>query len=226
MESVAEIEESRRKVTHRRLLLSKQLYLHGLDHSRKPGASNKMISIHNFHNAIEIALRAIILRYEISSKKKSNVDMRFEEMLNEIDNYPGFRDPDPPRRLPFRPEMQDSNRLRNRVQHRVYKPEASAMDDWRAFTRHFWSAFSKSISRSLLMGYRLYHWLMMSGFGNFSKRLPGKCWRRISLGPLVLLGSPFNSRPIRSPASCQMRGLTMLFLSPLLFRHQKGGMMS
>ncbi len=58
------------KSTFRRLLLAKQLYLHGLEHSYIKGSLNKMISIHNFHNAIEITLRAIFLRFEIRAEKQ------------------------------------------------------------------------------------------------------------------------------------------------------------
>jgi hypothetical protein len=117
----------------RRLLLSKQLYLHGLDHSMKAGALNKMIAVHNFHNAIEIALRAIFLHYEIRAEKQLNIE--FEVMLNEIDNYEAFKDKGV--RLPYRQELRNLNQLRNLVQHHAVEPESTTMNDWQVLTRRF-----------------------------------------------------------------------------------------
>jgi hypothetical protein len=56
----------------RRLMLAKQLYEHALDHSRTGAAVDKMIAIHNFHNAIEIVLRAILLEHEIRVERELN----------------------------------------------------------------------------------------------------------------------------------------------------------
>lgn len=120
-------------VAFNRLLLSKQLYLHALDHSGKAGAINKMIAVHNFHNAIEIALRAIFLHYEIRAEKQLNIE--FEVMLNEIDNYPQFKDQGI--KLPYRQELRNLNQLRNLVQHHAVEPPSTTMDDWRVFTRRF-----------------------------------------------------------------------------------------
>lgn len=120
-------------IAFRRLLLSKQLYLHGLEHSNKTGGLNKMIAIHNFHNAIEIALRAILLHYEIRSDKQLNIE--FEVMLNEIDNHKVFREKGI--KLPYRQELRTLNQLRNLVQHHATEPESATMDDWRVFTRRF-----------------------------------------------------------------------------------------
>jgi hypothetical protein len=117
----------------RRLLLAKQLYLHGLDHSNRMDALNKMISIHNFHNAIEIVLRAILLQYEIRSDKQLNIE--FEVMLNEIDNHQPFKDTGI--RLPYRQELRNLNQLRNLVQHHATEPPSSTMEEWRVFTRGF-----------------------------------------------------------------------------------------
>lgn len=121
------------KVTFRRLLLSKELYLHGLEHSKSRSSLDKMVAIHNFHNALEIALRAILLSYEIRMDKQLNID--FESMLNEIDSFPEFKRKKI--RLPYRQELRNLNQLRNMVQHHAMEPESSTMDDWRVFTRRF-----------------------------------------------------------------------------------------
>lgn len=125
--------EDLKKVTYRRLVLSKQLYLHGLSHSNDNGSLNKMIAIHNFHNAIEITLRAIILAYEIRTDKQLNID--FETMLKEIDDHDVFRSNKI--KLPYRQEVRSLNTTRNMVQHQAFEPESATMDDWKVFTKKF-----------------------------------------------------------------------------------------
>lgn len=121
------------KSTYRRLLLSKEIYLHGLGHSRASSSLDKMIAIHNFHNALEIALRSIFLHHEIRLEKQLNID--FESMLNEIDAYEEFKKNNI--KLPYRQELRNLNQIRNMVQHHAVEPEASTLDDWRVFTSRF-----------------------------------------------------------------------------------------
>jgi len=123
--------ESDSRVVFRRLLLAKQLFLHGLDHAERLGQLNKMIAVHNFHNAIEVTLRCILIKYEIRAEKQINVE--FEVMLNEIDKYPPFRDKGI--KLPYRQEIRNLNQMRNWVQHHAVEPESSTMDYWKVFTR-------------------------------------------------------------------------------------------
>ena len=113
--------------------MSKQLYLHGLEHAETNGELNKMIAVHNFHNAIEIALKAILLTYDIRGEKQLNIE--FEVMLNQIDNHNDFKAENI--KLPYRQELRNLNILRNLVQHHVVEPEASNMDDWKVFTKRF-----------------------------------------------------------------------------------------
>jgi len=82
-------------------LLAKQLLIHGFNHSERPGALNKMIAVHNFHNAVEVALRCIFLKYEIRGEKQLNIE--FGAMLNDIDNHQLFRDKGI--KLPYRQEL-------------------------------------------------------------------------------------------------------------------------
>jgi hypothetical protein len=131
--SLENVESEKSRVTFRRLLLAKQLFLHGLDHSQKTGALNKTIAVHNFHNSIEITLRAIFLHHEIRPEKQLNID--FESMLNQIDNEPSFKDQGI--RLPYRREMRNLNDVRNLVQHHAVEPVSSTMELWRVFTPRF-----------------------------------------------------------------------------------------
>ncbi len=114
-----------------RLLLAKQLYLHGLDHSRNAGPLNKMIAVHNFHNAIEIALRAILLYHQISQDRHRSIE--FERVLNAIDKHPPFQEKRI--KLPYPEAVLNLNRHRNSVQHDAVEPPDSLMEQWRVLTR-------------------------------------------------------------------------------------------
>jgi hypothetical protein len=126
-------DKEKRKITYRRLLLAKQLYLHGLNHSREAGELNKMIAVCSLHNAIEVTIRAIFLHYEIRAEKQLNID--FESMLSEIDNFDAFKTVS--KRLPYRQELRNLNIVRNMVQHHAHEPEAAMMDEWRVFSYRF-----------------------------------------------------------------------------------------
>lgn len=117
----------------RRLLLSKEFFLHALGRSEVPGALNKMIAVHNFHIAIEITLRAIMLHHHIRTEKTLNLE--FETMLSEIDNHLPFKQSN--QKLPYRQELRSLNQLRNLVQHHAVEPESATMEDWRVFTKRF-----------------------------------------------------------------------------------------
>jgi hypothetical protein len=125
--------DEKARLTFRRLLLSKQLYLHGLDHSHRAGALNKMIAVHNFHNAIEIVLRAVFLHYDIRPDKELNI--AFGAMLSEIANHQDFRSKGI--KLPYHRELLNLNQLRNIVQHHAVEPPSATMDEWRVFTKRF-----------------------------------------------------------------------------------------
>lgn len=117
----------------RRLLLAKEMYLHGLEHSYSLDGLSKMIAVHNFHNAIEISLRAIFLYFEIRAERELNID--FESMLNEIASSQAFKDKK--LKLPYRQEMRSLNLERNLVQHHAHEPTPSVMDEYRIFARKF-----------------------------------------------------------------------------------------
>jgi len=121
------------QLAFRRLLLAKQLYQHGYDHSIKEGAINKMISIHNFHNSIELLLKAILLQYEI--RQDSTLNIAFDQMLGEIDNHSLFRENNI--QLPYRQQLPILNQQRNHVQHHGAEPERSVMEEWRVISRRF-----------------------------------------------------------------------------------------
>lgn len=125
--------EDKAYAVFRRLLLAKQLYKHGLEHSNYGGALNKMIAVHNFHNAIEIILKAIMLHYDI--KSENQLDIKFGEMIKAINKHSLFQEKDIT--LPYRQEISTLNQYRNLVQHHGFEPESNSMDSWRVYTRDF-----------------------------------------------------------------------------------------
>lgn len=113
----------------RRLLLAKQFYLHAIDQSRATDSLNRLVAIHNFHIAVEILLKAILLEHGIRSDKTLNID--FEQMLSDIDNHPPFKAEQ--LRLPLRQELRNLNQQRNLAQHHVVEPHPTALDECRFF---------------------------------------------------------------------------------------------
>ncbi len=125
--------DDKSRIAFQRLLLSKQLYLHGLEHSNNAGRLDKMIAVHNFHNAIEIVLKAIILHYDVRSEKQLNIT--FEQMITEVNGHQLFKDSKVV--LPCLREIHILNQQRNHVQHHGLEPESSSMDYWRVYSRDF-----------------------------------------------------------------------------------------
>ncbi|MCK9426511.1 MAG: hypothetical protein M0Q21_10775 [Ignavibacteriaceae bacterium] len=133
------IEKEKHKIIFDRLILAKQIYYHGVQHSVQVGPFNKMIAILNYHNAVEIVLRNILLKYEIRTEKQLNIE--FENMISEIDNYSQFKSTK--KKIPNRQELRDLNQLRNWIQHKAVEPESSTMDYWKIFTRQLLVLFYK-----------------------------------------------------------------------------------
>jgi len=120
-------------VVIKRILMSKEFYLNGVELARNIDPLSKMMAVHNFHIAIEIAVKSILLNYEIRNDKTLNID--FESMLNEIDKHPLFKEKG--QKLPYRQEIRNLNQMRNLVQHHVIEPDESSMEDWRLFSSRF-----------------------------------------------------------------------------------------
>lgn len=120
-------------VIQKRILLAKEFHLNGVEVSQKNDPLSKMMAVHNFHISIEIAVKSIILKYEIRNEKTLNID--FESMLNEVDQFHEFKSKS--LKLPYRQEIRNLNLMRNMVQHHVIEPDESSMADWRLFSYRF-----------------------------------------------------------------------------------------
>jgi hypothetical protein len=126
-------EDEKAQTALRKLLLAKQLYFHGLEHSYNSGVLDKMIAIHNFHNAIEIVLKTIILHFDI--RPENQLDIKFQEMIGAINKHKVFKEKDLV--LPYQREILNLNQHRNLIQHHGIEPPSSTIDDSRVITKHF-----------------------------------------------------------------------------------------
>lgn len=115
----------------RRLLLAKEFYVQAAERSYRQDSISKMMAIHNFHIAVEITLKAILLRYSIRTEKTLNLD--FESIINEVDK-------NGPAKLRYRQELRSLNQLRGLIQHQAIEPDISSMEDFRVLTRRFLEA--------------------------------------------------------------------------------------
>lgn len=123
----------RSETVSRRLLLSKEFYLQGVERCRAQDGLSRLLAIHHFHISIEITLKAILLEFGIRTEKTLNVD--FEQMLADIDNHHEFKDKK--KKIPFRQELRNINQQRNFAQHHVIEPHENALSDFKYFTHSF-----------------------------------------------------------------------------------------
>lgn len=121
------------EVVKKRVLLAKEFYFNGINHAEKNDPLNKMMAVHNFHIAIEIIVKSILIHYEIRSEKGLSID--FETMLNDVDKFQYFKDKG--QKLPYRQNIRNLNQMRNLIQHHVIEPSASDMNDWRLYSSRF-----------------------------------------------------------------------------------------
>lgn len=126
-------EDEKAQAAFRKLLLAKQLYLHGLEHSNNAGMLDKMIAVHNFHNAIEIVLKAIVLHFDIRPEDQLGIDFRI--MINEINKHKVFKEKG--LALPYQREILNLNQHRNLIQHHGTEPASSTIEDSRVITKQF-----------------------------------------------------------------------------------------
>ena len=127
-------------IIKKRILLAKEFYLNAVQLAESKSPINKMMAIHNYHIAIEISVKAIMLKFEIRNAKTLNID--FESMLNEVDNFNDFKSKNI--KLPYRQEMRNLNQMRNLIQHHAIEPEENSMDDWKLYSNRFLTKIFKT----------------------------------------------------------------------------------
>lgn len=120
-------------ILKRRLLIAKEFYLHGLQHSESNDTLSRIITIHNFHNAAEIVLKAIILTFNIKTEQRLNIS--FIQLINDVDKFSFFKDNNIS--LPYRDEIVTLNKIRNLAQHHAIDPTSTTIDEYKVITRKF-----------------------------------------------------------------------------------------
>lgn len=117
-----------RKIIYRRLLLAKQLFQHGAVHAENIGDFEKMIAIHNFHNALEITLKAICIAKDIPQRVKGQ-DRSFLSLAKEIEQRE-------PLVTPLSSRLVSLNNIRNLAQHDAVAPSATALEECRVISEY------------------------------------------------------------------------------------------
>lgn len=114
----------------RRLVLAKMLYLHGCTHASRKDSVSRMLAIHHFDNAIEIALKCVATKQGTKTAKKQ---LYFEDLLAGIDG------------LPLKEQMRGLHRARNAVQHEGDIPSIESVIKYRGYAEDFFKAVCRDI---------------------------------------------------------------------------------
>lgn len=120
-------------IAYRRALLSKDFYLNAESLHLNNDSASKIISIHNFHIAVEIALKSVLLYYNIRSEKTLNVNV--ETMISEIEkhDFPNNSYTLPP----FKQEILQLCKARNLAQHAAIEPDRTHLEEICVITRKY-----------------------------------------------------------------------------------------
>lgn len=114
--------EKQKNLEIKRLILAKMLYLHGCSHASHKDTVSRMLTIHHFDNAIELALRCIATQQGIQQDKKQ---LYFEDLLERIRN------------VPLKEQMKGLHRVRNAVQHQGDIPSIEVVTKYRGYAEDF-----------------------------------------------------------------------------------------
>ena len=129
------------EITLKRLLFTKRLFNHGVQHSNKNSELERFLAIHHFDNAIELFLKTIAIREGIitSSKKDFNLKDLFSLINNKfeqkISNY----------KLPLKDQIFTLHDTRNLAQHQGDAPSFSTITKYHEYTKDFLSRSFKDI---------------------------------------------------------------------------------
>lgn len=116
----------------RRLILAKMLYLHGCSHASREDTVSRMLAIHHFDNAIEMALRCAATKQGIQTEKKQ---LYFEDLLQKINS------------LPLKEQMRGLHRARNAVQHQGDIPSMDTVTKYRSYAEDFLRVICRDVFR-------------------------------------------------------------------------------
>ena len=121
------------KVTHKRLIYVKRLHIHAQEHVSHGTEFDKMIAIHHFDNAIELLLKCVAAKYEISLGDPFR--LTFHKLWREVSKEYKQRLRS---ELPKKTEILQLHRIRSDVQHWGVSPfSLEAVKDFDEHTHDF-----------------------------------------------------------------------------------------
>jgi hypothetical protein len=116
------------KAEKHRLILAKGLFLHGCSHAKATDEVSRMVSIHQFDNAVEMVLKTVASGRGITPKGKF---FYFEELLDKI------------RDLPLKDKVENLHIQRNIIQHEGDIPSSETVLKYESYTRDFLAAITE-----------------------------------------------------------------------------------
>lgn len=121
------------EITLKRLLFTKRLFHHGVQHSNKNSEIERFLAIHHFDNALELFLKVVGIREEIINSNKQ--DFKFKDLFNEI--YTKLEQNTPSYKLPLKDQIFTLHDTRNLAQHQGDAPSFSTIIKYRGYTKDF-----------------------------------------------------------------------------------------
>lgn len=128
-----EVPTTQNEEEKRRLIFAKMLFNHGFEHSVNGTGIDRMIAVHNFHNAIEMILKSVAVKYDIRPKK--DIDFKFKDLWNEINKNENYRKEN--EELPLKNQIFGLHDLRNRIQHHGDEPSRHDTQKYYHFAEDF-----------------------------------------------------------------------------------------
>lgn len=121
------------EITLRRLLFSKRLFSHGVQHSNKNTELDRFLAIHNFDNSIELFLKIVATQEGIIKTDKK--DWMLKDLWGEINtklkqNIAGFE-------LPLKDQIFTLHETRNLAQHQGDPPSFETVVKYQGYTKDF-----------------------------------------------------------------------------------------
>ena len=117
----------------RALTLAKLLFNEGLRQQSVKNGLNKMIAVHHFHGATEIAMKMIMLHLGIRSEKELHIT--YESMLTQLSKEEKLNSIRKP--LPYPSQLRILNNNRNMIQHHGQEVADATLNDAHFYSRAF-----------------------------------------------------------------------------------------
>jgi HEPN domain-containing protein len=119
------------------LAIAKELYLHGLFHSKRDSPSDRVLSILNFDYCAETIVKAVLLDLGISLEERRGIPKTFPRLIQDLRQHYG--------NLRFVDEVDSLHNLRNNVQHNADIPSAENVTRHNTTVRAFFDEICSQV---------------------------------------------------------------------------------